>query len=287
MQGSFLSGIHLPGIQSVVRRLSSTGGLLARGLLLFAFFCALSQTMCAATDVLSRPQAGLRNSNGSRRLSASQLRKLAESLRQKTGFWELRFDGAGLLTLGDRTRIVGGSAAARELLIATVDGGVAIELEAHDNSPHVAFARITAGAVYTHFETQAPIEARQVQIDFSDFAELRGEREAMAAFDLGFAVLHELVHGVRGLHDAVGETAKLGECDELINRMRRELNLPERLGYSARTRAVLSGPAGEMRRAELVFARERMKSGRVRTKRFHLYWDAKRVADAPNSKHGV
>src|SRR5262249_57668166 len=211
MQRIFLSGIHLPGIQLVVRRLRPTGGLLARSLLLFAFFCALSQTMYAATDVLSRPQPGLRNSNGSRRLSAAQLRKLAESLRQKTGFQEMRFDGTGFLTLGDRTRIAGGSAAARELLIATVDGRVAIELEAHDNSPHIAFARITAGAIYTDFDTKARIEARQVQIDFSDFAELRGEREAMAAFDLGFAVLHELVHAVSRFPHSLRHTPHLAQ----------------------------------------------------------------------------
>jgi hypothetical protein len=179
---------------------------------------------------------------------------------------------------------VGGSATARELLIATVDGRVAIELESHDYSPHIAFAHITAGIVYTHFQTKARIEARQVQLDFSDFAELRGEREAMAAFDLGFAILHELVHGVCGLRDAVGETAELGACDELINRMRRELNLPERQGYSARTQVVLSSPVGATRRAELVFARERTESGRARTEWFYLRWDAKRVASAAKSR---
>jgi hypothetical protein len=217
-------------------------------------------------------------------LSASQLQKALESLRHKTGFLEMRFDESGLLTLGDRTRFVGGSATARELLIATVDGRVAIELEAHDNSPYIAFAHITAGTVYTNFQTGARIEARQVQLDFSDFAELRGEPEVIAAFDLGFAVLHELVHGVCGLRDAVGETTELGACDGLINRMRRELNLPERQGYSARTQAVLSSPVGATKRAELVFARERMESGRARTERFYLRWDAKRVASSAKSR---
>jgi hypothetical protein len=164
---------------------------------------------------------------------------------------------------------------------------VAIELESHDYSSHIAFAHITAGVVYTSFQTGARIEARQVQLDFSDFAELRGEREVIAAFDLGFAVLHELVHGVWGLRDAVGEMNELGACDEQINRMRRELNLPERQGYSAGAQAVLSNPAGATKRAELVFARERMESGRARTERFYLRWDANRVASATQAKHST
>jgi len=255
--------------------------------LLLTILCALSQVVFAAPGDPARPQAGLRNSSGSRRLSASQLQKALESLRHKTGFLEMRFDESGFLTLGDRTRFAGGSATARELLIATVDGRVAIELEAHDNSSHIAFAHITAGTVYTNFRTGARIEARQAQLDFSDFAELRGEPEVIAAFDLGFAILHELVHGVCGLRDAVSEMNELGACDEMINRMRRELNLPERQGYSARTQAVLSSPVGATRWAELVFARERLESGRAGIERFYLRWDAKRVASATQTKRST
>src|SRR5262245_5712127 len=139
---------------------------------------------CSAQQDPWRYRAGLRNSSGSRRLSPPQLRKALDSLRHKTGFLEMGFDESGFLTLGDRTRFVGGSATARELLIATVDGRVAFELEAHDNSPDIAFARITAGDTYTNFQTRARIEARRLQLDFSDFAELRGEREALTAFDI-------------------------------------------------------------------------------------------------------
>jgi hypothetical protein len=255
-----------------------------RTITLLAFLYALSSIVSAATDAQYRPQAGLRNSDGSRRLSGLQAQRALESLRHKTGFMEMRFDESGFLTLGDRTRFVGASATARELLIATVDGRVAIELESHDRSPHVAFARIIEGTVYIHVQAKARIESLRVQLDFSDFAELRGEREVIAAFDPGFAILHELVHGVYGLRDGVGEAPKLGECDELVNRMRRELNLPERQGYTASAQAVLSVTAGVRSRAELVFARERRESGRARTERFYLYWDAKRVARAAISK---
>jgi hypothetical protein len=219
-------------------------------------------------------------------LTAKQLKAVLESLRQKTGFLEMGFDEMGFLTLGDRRRSVGGSATARELLIATVDGRQAIELEAHNHSPDIAFARITAGTIHTSAQTNARIEARQVQLDFADFAELRGNREVVAAFDLGFAVLHELVHGALGLRDAVGERDQPGACDEQINRMRRELNLPERRGYSPRIQLVAE-PSRMTRRAELVFARAHTQPGRAGTERFYLRWDAERVASATKSKQAT
>lgn len=234
--------------------------------------------LCLAQQGLTLVGAGLRNSDGSRRLSERQLRKVLDSLRHKTGFLEMRFDESGFLRLGDRARFVGGSATARELLIAAVDGPLTIELEAHDNSPQIAFARLTAATVYTSLLTKTRIEARQAQLDFADFAELRGEREAVAAFDLGFAILHELVHGALGLEDAVGETAKLGPCDEVVNLIRRELSLPERQDYSARTHSVMRSSAGATKLAELVFVRKRADSGRARNERFYLRWDARRVA---------
>jgi hypothetical protein len=67
------------------------------------------------------------------------------------------FDESGFLALGDQTRFIGGSETARDLLIATVNGRLAIEMEGHNNSPHIAFARISAGTVYTHFQTKARI----------------------------------------------------------------------------------------------------------------------------------
>jgi hypothetical protein len=207
-----------------------------------------------------------------------------ESLRAKTGFQEMRFDESGFLTLGDRTRFAGGSASARELLIATIDGHQAIELEAHNNSPDIAFARITSGIIHISFQTEARIEARQVQLDFSDFAKLRGDREAIVAFDLGFAVLHELAHGVLHLRDAVGETTELGECDEHVNRMRRELHLPERQGYTPRVQWVVVPTSRRTARGfELIFIRASAESGRTRTERFYLSWEAEKVASDTNA----
>jgi hypothetical protein len=66
--------------------------------------------------------------------------------------------------------------------------------------------------------------------------------------------------------------------------MRRELNLPERQGYSAQTREVRHGMAGTKQHAELVFARPRAPLGRGGTKWFYLRWDIERVAYATKSR---
>lgn len=230
-----------------------------------------------------RFRSGVRNSNGTRRLSNIQLRKIVESLRHKTGFEELRFEESGFLTLGDRNRYAGGSATARELLVAAVDGGLAIEIESSDYSPEIAFARLDGGVIHTNHQNRARIEVKRLRIDFSDFCELRGEREVKAAFDPGFAILHELAHAVLGLGDEMVERATLGECGELINRMRRELDLPERRHYSPRIQYSVMRVSGPVRQAELLFTRKRRDGSGTET--FYLRWDANRVAGNMSSAY--
>ncbi|MFN0109920.1 MAG: hypothetical protein ACKVZH_13785 [Blastocatellia bacterium] len=250
-----------------------------------AILCMLAPFAYSAKPVSDpwRFRAGIRNSVGEGKLKPAELSRLLESLRRKTGFEQMRFDEAGFLVLGDRTRFAGGSAAARELLVAAVDGRMAFDLQASNHSPAIAFAHLSAGHIQTSFKTKTRIEVREIHLDFADFAELRGERRALEAFDLGLTALHELAHGVLGLQDAVGQVAELGECDGLINQIRRELGLPERLGYSARvTRDVTGGGSNSV--AELVFTLERVKEVRPETKRLYLRWDATRVASA-TSRH--
>jgi hypothetical protein len=220
-----------------------------------------------------RFHTGLRNNDDARRLSEKQLQTALESLRHKTGFLDMRFDGAGYLTLGDRNRVAGGSGAARELLISAVDGDKIFELEAHDSSPIVAFARLTTTTIY--IGPAARIVGLAIQLDFSDFDMLRGEREALMAFDIGFAILHELAHGVLGLKDDIARK-RLGECDERINLIRRDLGLPERRYYLP-TISLILPPLVED--AELIFALVSRKDGREKTKVFYLRWDSKSVGD--------
>ena len=74
----------------------------------------------------------------------------------------MRFDDSGYLTLGDRSRIDGGSATAREMLISIADGNRIFELEAHDYSRDVGFASLGAEITYSDFPTGLRIPSRPV-----------------------------------------------------------------------------------------------------------------------------
>jgi hypothetical protein len=62
---------------------------------------------------------------------------------------------------------------------------------------------------------------------------MQASSEVRAAFDEGFTLLHELLHGL-GYKDAV-RAPELGECEEVVNRMRSELGLPLRDEYFGET----------------------------------------------------
>lgn len=233
--------------------------------------------MAAIKDSL-RYQSGVRNSveHG---LNPKQIEKLLKSLREKTGFTEMRFDETGFLRLGDRSMPAGGSATARELLIAAVDRACAIDLESHDRSSRIAFAQLGKPLVFISLATGARIEVNPIEIDFSDFAHLRGDKAVLAAFDVGFVVLHELAHAVLGLHDLTDEANGPGECEEYVNRIRRELDLPERQNYIAQTHRVRSlGSGTPLSQAELLFTRMAEQEGRAKKQSFNLTWDAESVA---------
>src|SRR5215510_8818400 len=248
--------------------------------------CVIAAAFAALYSIFSTPPAtagdplryrgGLRNSPGVHKLNAKQLDAVLTSLRDKTGLIEMRFDENGFLTLGDQTKFSGGSAIARALLDAAVTMGIAADLESHMYSSKVAFGRLAEPIAYRHFSSGAKIDVFPLQIDFSDFSKLRGDRPALAAFDLGFVILHELGHAALGLRDAAGDMQGPGECEALINRIRRELNLPERQTYVAQIRAARISTSSYILTpvAELVFARAVEKQGRTRVERFNLSWDA-------------
>jgi hypothetical protein len=246
---------------------------------LFATTCALFPHARAAAGDTFRYRGGLRNSPGERKLNAKQLDAVLTSLRDKTGLLEMRFDENGFLTLGDHTKFSGGSANARALLYAAASMAHAVDLEAHMYSSQVAFARLAMPIVYYHYTSGAKIDVFPLEIDFSDLLKLRGARQALSAFDLGFMILHEFGHAALGLRDVADDTQGLGECEALINRIRRELNLPERQSYVAQTH---SNPAfgpnrGSTRLAELIFARAVEKQGRMRIEKFNISWEASAV----------
>ena len=204
------------------RHISSLGPALLVG--------ALSLTALATPHADVQP-TGVRNSAGTQRLNNEQLQQVQESLRRNSGFMELRFDQQGALTLGNRQQVQDGSATVRALLIAAVDSRNLYELESHERSPEVAFARIVESEEKMISPAGKSMSIFQVHLDFADFNRLNGAREAKASFNIGIVLLHELVHGVLKLQDPKGEPDDIGECDAHVNQMRRELGLPERLYY--------------------------------------------------------
>ncbi len=87
-------------------------------------------------------------------------------------------------------------------------------------------------------------EVHVVQIDFTDFRQVPGDKEALAAFDVGWAVLHEIDHVISDSADPITQDVA-GDCEGHINQMRRELGLPVRSNYffayvRSKTTAILS-----------------------------------------------
>ncbi|MGH9839288.1 MAG: hypothetical protein ACREEM_10940 [Blastocatellia bacterium] len=241
---------------------------------------SLQAAMDSAQDQrIYRP--GLRNSFAEHPLSATELDAALTELRHKTGFVRMRFDEAGFLTIDDRSEISGGSAAARELLLAAVDGKKSINLQSHNRSPEVIFARLSEGVKYIGWPSDVQIVAAPIEIDFDDFNHLRGDRKAVEAFDPGFVILHELCHAVLELRDPSAGVNAAGDCESYVNRIRRELGMPERQQYAAtpyRRTNTLTGPIVGI--AELIFAQTepgREPEKPAKTKTLYLKWNVRQV----------
>src|SRR5262249_51113919 len=103
----------------------------ARSIAVLATLCATFPSLLATDCDPLRYRGGVRNSPGESKLNAKQLDAVLTSLRDKAGFLEMRFDENGFLTLGDQTKISGGSATARALINAAVKIPQAGGLESH------------------------------------------------------------------------------------------------------------------------------------------------------------
>lgn len=231
----------------------------------------------------TRFRAGLRNAPEQERLSVKQLQQVLQSLRDKTGWQGLFFDEESFLVCPEPAVFSGGSAAARRLLWAALNSKEAYDLEAHQHSRVVTFARLAPAIDFESRRTGAKIIAYPLQIDFADFQSLRGDGPALKAFDIGLVVLHELGHAVWHLRDALHAEDEPGECETYINLIRRELQLPERQNYLARVRpGTLNITAGTRLIAELFFARASGKPGQGKQDRFLLQWEAEMVGATTN-----
>ena len=236
---------------------------------LILFLCFASQTY-AENDV---SHVVLRDN-----VAQSQRQQLAGALSKISGSPQLRFDDNGALRLGGKDSKAG-SAMARELLEKAVSGAHVIVVEDASNRSDVAFCAVFPGR-WTRNALQRPA-AFVVVIDFADFQNLVGDRRALEAFNVGWAVLHELDHVVNDSKDSTS-TGESGQCEDHINSMRRELKLPERTEYFYSLFPV-SGDGGlfPTRFVRLAFE---TRADKDKKKRYWLMWDAAVVGGVVESK---
>lgn len=204
-------------------------------------------------------------------ISSARRKELAAKLRRITGWSDLEFDRNGGLHGGHRAAI-GGSKTAREFVATVMRGPTVVVLEDASQSADVAFCRVNPGR-WTR-ETAGKPAAYVVQIDFSDFEQVTGDKRALAAFDVGWGLLHELDHVINDSRDA-STLEEAGECETHINQMRRECNLPERASYYFTPLPLTSEPVFITRLVRLEFEQEQAPPNKK--KRYWLVWDANAV----------
>ena len=207
-------------------------------------------------------------------VSKSNREELALKLRTITGWSELAFNGDGALRIGN-AHVDGGSKAARDLLNRTINGNRIILFEDASSRKDVVFCRVDLGKL-----DHAPdAEVYVVLIDFDDFRQVSGDKQARAAFDVGWAVLHEIDHVVADSADP--QENIVGDCENHINRMRRELGLPIRNSYFFTLLPIRNDSNLISRFVRLGFEQDTGPTSKRR--RYWLVWDAAVVGGLPDA----
>jgi hypothetical protein len=204
--------------------------------------------------------------------------QLASKLRTITGWTGLDFDENGVLRPGVEPPVAG-SQTARELIAKALSDEKILILEDASNRSDVVFSRVVPGRWKNN--PSGKLRAFVVLIDFVDFDHLMGDRQALAAFNVGWGVLHEIDHAINDSSDAevLGRT---GECEDHINQMRRECNLPQRANYFFTYFPHAAESAFATRLVRLAFDQEEDSSGKHR--RYWLIWDAALVGGLDQTK---
>ncbi len=199
-------------------------------------------------------------------VSKSNRDELARRLQAITGWTDLDFDADGALQIGSAGPQEG-SKSARELISRTLGGERVILLEDASSRKDVVFCRVVSGRL----DRLPAAEVYVVLIDFADFRQVTGDQQARAAFDVGWAVLHEIDHVVENSEDPLDDTTA-GDCEGHINRMRRELGLPVRNSYFYSFLPIKSDASLISRLVRLGFDQDDGTS--AKTRRYWLIWDA-------------
>lgn len=204
-------------------------------------------------------------------VSPTHRNELLRSLRRITGLLDLNFEQGGSLQLGSR-EAAKGSTAARELLVAATFGDSVTVIEDASSRTDVAFCKVVPGKWLHGANDRLP--AFVVLIDFTDFEKVTGDEKARAAFDVGWGFLHELDHVTNDSGDS--ETfGTAGDCEDHINIMRQELDLPVRTNYFFVSSSFRPDPNFSTRFVSLSFAHiDRLTH---KTRQYRLTWDSNQV----------
>lgn len=244
---------------------------LSRGILSLAGLIGLMLCELTAKAEIAPPRIVCRAE-----MSSSRRLELAEQLRVITGWTKLRFDGDGVLRFGE-AQPVDGSPTARALFHSAQSGENLIVLEDASGRADVVFSRVLAGRWKRQASDRPP--AFVVQIDFADFSRVRGDRDARAAFNAGWGVMHEIDHVVHDSADA-NAAGVAGACEDSVNRMRRECGLAERAEYFFTFMPGAEGSAFRTRYVRLAFERVREPNKR---QRYWVFWDAELTGGLPGT----
>jgi hypothetical protein len=209
-------------------------------------------------------------------VSAAKRQELVGKLRVISGWSKLDFDRDGILRPGvEETNT--GSQRARDLLTKAFDSAKLIVIEDASSRSDVVFCRVVAarrlrdsGPKFTTFV---------VLIDFVDFQRVMGDKQARAAFNVGWAFLHELDHVIENSEDPT--TAAPGDCEDHINQMREQVGLPIRSNYFFIILPLHNDPHLVTKFVRLRFEK-RGESNQV--KAYWLIWDAALVGGLPEER---
>lgn len=201
-------------------------------------------------------------------VSPSHRDELLDRLRAITGWKELAFGSSGALQISN-TNAENGSRSARELVSRALSGSRVIVFEDASSRKDVVFCRVVLGKFLR--EPIVDVDVYVVLIDFDDFRRVSGDKQALAAFDVGWAVLHEIDHVVENSRDPDHETSA-GDCETHVNKMRRELGLPTRTSYFFSFLPVHNDANLVSRFVRLGF--DHVNGTSSKRKRYWLIWDA-------------
>ncbi|HEX2269353.1 MAG TPA: hypothetical protein VHH35_07460 [Pyrinomonadaceae bacterium] len=194
--------------------------------------------------------------------------ELVDRLRAITGWNDLDFNSDGALRI-TATNADTGSKSARDLISRAVTGDRVILFEDASSRKDVVFCRVVLGKFLSEPVVEADVYV--VLIDFDDFRQVIGDKQARAAFDVGWAVLHEIDHVVQDSQDPKEDTSA-GDCESHINKMRRELGLAVRNSYFFSYLPVKNDANLVSRFVRLGF--DQVNTASAKRKRYWLIWDA-------------